>query len=226
MNGRILQFESHRHGEALRLLPWLVIGRLDADEQTWVEQHVAGCSECRREYDAQCALLTACLQSDDAQIDGAATGGMWAAADAGWRRLRPRLQAPHAVSESIPLPLHRQWPQRPRWLGWALAAQALMITVLGAGLWRLPSATPSYRTLGTAPAAAAGNLVIVFDPQLDEGRLRDLLRASEARIVDGPNAAGAYVLAVPAPRLAMVRDTLRAAPGVTLVATLGPERKQ
>lgn len=231
MNGRILQFEGHRHGEAQRLLPWLVNGRLDADEQAWVEQHVAGCSECRREYDAQRALQTAWLQSDDAATDGVdAKGmdanGMWSAADAGWHRLRPRLQPPQVVQESIQLPLHRQWPQRPRWMGWALAAQALMITVLGAALWRLPSVTPSYRTLGTAPAAAAGNLVIVFDPHLDEGRLRGLLRASEARIVDGPNAAGAYVLAVPAPRLAMVRDTLRAAPGVTLVATLGPERKQ
>ena len=53
--------------------------------------------------------------------------------------------------------------------------------------------------------------------------MRGLLRASEARIVDGPNDAGAYVLAVPPARVAMVRDALRAAPGVTLVATLGSD---
>jgi len=65
--------------------------------------------------------------------------------------------------------------------------------------------------------------VVVFDPGIDEARLRALLRASEARIVDGPNDAGAYVLAVPAARVAAVRTALRAAPGVRLVESLAPE---
>ena len=76
------------------------------------------------------------------------------------------------------------------------------------------------------PPAPAGNLVIAFDPHLDEARLRSLLLASQARIVDGPNEAGAYVLAVAPARLPMVRDALRAAPGVTLVAALGPAPRQ
>ena len=50
--------------------------------------------------------------------------------------------------------------------------------------------------------------------------MQQLLRASQARIVDGPNEAGAYVLAVPVGREASVRDALRAAPGVTLVESL------
>jgi hypothetical protein len=56
--------------------------------------------------------------------------------------------------------------------------------------------------------------------------MRGLLRASDARIVDGPNDAGAYVLAVPQARVTQVRDALRSAPGVMLVATLGPDGRQ
>ena len=219
MNGRILHFDGRRHGEAQRLLPWLVNGRLEDDEQAWLEQHVAGCSDCRGELDALRALHLTCLQSEDTRMDR-----RLADADAGWRRLRARLQPPRPAHAPIwQALLHRPGTQGPRWLGWALAAQALTITVLGVALWTRPPAPASYRTLGAAPGSASGNLIIVFDPHLNEVRLRGLLRASEARIVDGPNDAGAYVLAVPTERLTMVRDALRAAPGVTLVAALGPE---
>ena len=221
MNGRILQFEGQRHGEAQRLLPWLVNGRLEGDELAWVEQHVAGCSECRRDYLAQHTLQAACLQSRAADSD-VRRDGTRNAADAGWLRLRARL--PTSATARAPVRQRQNVPWI-HWLGWATAAQALMILVLGVALWRQSSTTANYRTLGATPAVASGNLLIVFDAHLDEAHLRGLLRASEARIVDGPNEAGAYVLAVPAARLASVRDALRAAPGVTLVATLDPERR-
>jgi hypothetical protein len=231
MNGRILPFDARRHGEALRLLPWLVTGRLDDEERAWVEQHAAGCSDCRRELEELHALRDACRQAagEPGEMDAdlqARTPVATSGADADWRRLRARLQPPQRVHEPRWRPPHWQWRQRPRWLGWAVAAQALTITLLGAAWWRSPAAPTApaqYRTLGATPAVAVGNLVIVFDPRLDESRLRGLLLASEARIVDGPNEAGAYVLAVPPARLPMVRDALRAAPGVTLVASLGPE---
>lgn len=223
MNGRILQFEARRHGEAERLLPWLVNDRLEGEEQAWVEQHVAGCSDCRRELDALRMLRTACRQSDDRSADQRRTSGESSDVDRSWRRLRTRLQPPRPTCESRWQALRRQWRQGPAWMGWALAAQTLTITALGIALWRQPAASAGYRTLGATPAVATGNLVIVFDPHLDELRLRRLLRASEARIVDGPNDAGAYVLAVPAARLSTVRDALRAAPGVTLVASLAAD---
>jgi hypothetical protein len=62
--------------------------------------------------------------------------------------------------------------------------------------------------------------VVVFEPGASQARTQQLLRASQARIVDGPNEVGAYVLAVPAARVASVRDALRAAPGVSLVESL------
>jgi hypothetical protein len=73
------------------------------------------------------------------------------------------------------------------------------------------------------PAAADARLVVVFEPGASQARTQQLLHASQARIVDGPNEVGAYVLAVPAMRVARVRDALRGAPGVTLVESLDPE---
>ena len=231
-NGRIVPFQAQDHGEAQRLLPWVVNGRLDGDERVWVEQHIDGCSDCQRELDELRRLQAAWLQSDQVQSDHVhadPADGMpmrvARQADAGWRRLRERLQ-PSPTSISRPSNRRTSRLSGARWLGWAVAAQALLITVLAAALWQQPSAIARYHTLSAAPVATSGNLIIVFDPALPETRLRGLLRATDARIVDGPNDAGAYVLSVPAARLVSVRDALQAASGVTLVAALGPAQRQ
>ena len=218
MSGHILPFEDRRHGEAQRLLPWLANGRIEDSERAWLEQHVAECGECARELDALRTLQSVFLHSAPPRADTTASRH----ADAGWKRLRPRLRNEPAPRVGPWRALQRQFLQAPRWMGAAVIAQALALLVLAVVPWRPGSLTPAYHTLGAAPVAS-GNLVVVFDPQLAESRMRDLLRASEARIVDGPNDAGAYVLAVPPARVDMVRDALRAAPGVTLVATLGSD---
>jgi hypothetical protein len=219
MSGRILQFEARRHDEAMRLLPWLLTGRLDDADRAWLEPHVDGCAECRRELDALRDVQAACRPDPDRDppgLDAAAPD-----ADRGWDRLRARLQPPVPAAGASWRSRRPPPRRRERWQRWALAAQAAVIAVLAVVAWRTP-APAEYRTLGAAPPANAGNLVIVFDPALDESHLRSLLLASQARIVDGPNDAGAYVLAVPPARLPIVQDALRAAPGVTLVAALGP----
>lgn len=217
MSGRILQFEARRHGEAMRLLPWLVNGRLDEAERGWMESHVAGCAECRQEIDALRELQSGC-RAPDAADDACGAND----ADRGWQRLQVRLQP--ALAATGERPLQRRW-LRPHWQRWAIAAQAAVIAILAVVLWQQPEPA-AYHTLGAVSAAKPGNLVIVFDPRTDESRMRRLLLASQARIVDGPNDAGAYVLAVPPARLPMIRDALRAAPGVTLVATLAPGASQ
>jgi hypothetical protein len=216
VSGSILPFEGRRHAEAQRLLPWLLTGQLDDDERAWLEPHVAGCGDCRHELEQLRALRDACVEADDGSPDHASA--TTSAADRGWRRLRPLLQPSRTLREQA---WRHAQGRRPRWLGWAVAAQAATLAALAIALWQ-PSTPARYRTLGATPAVPTGNLVIAFDPRLDEMHLRRLLLASQARIVDGPNDAGAYVLSVAPARLPMVRDALRAAPGVTLVATLGP----
>lgn len=230
MSGSILPFEGRRHAEAQRLLPWLLTGRLEDDEHAWLEAHVSGCGDCRNELEQLRVLRDACAQAEGAQADAgvaifaeARPGDAGSTeADRGWRRLRPLLQPSRMLREHA---WRAPATRRPRWLRWAIAAQAATLAALAFALWQ-PPAPARYRTLGATPPAATGNLVIAFDPHLDEADLRRLLLASQARIVDGPNDAGAYVLSVPSARLPMVRDALRAAPGVTLVAALGPASRQ
>jgi len=217
VSGRILQFEARRHGEAMRLLPWLVNGRMDEAERGWVESHVAGCAECRQELDALRQLQSGC-RAPDAAADARDADE----ADRGWQRLQGRLQP--ALATPGGRPAQHRW-LRARWQRWAIAAQAAVIATLAVVLWQQPEPA-AYHTLGAASAATSGNLVIVFDSRTDESRMRRLLLASQARIVDGPNDAGAYVLAVPPARLPMIRDALRAAPGVTLVESLAPGASQ
>jgi hypothetical protein len=207
MNGRILPFEPRGHDEALRLLPWLVNGSLEAEARGWVDAHVIGCAECRRERALLEDLHAACLQEEESD----------AGVDAGWRRVRACVQ-PRAAAPSPWQAWRRQWAHAPRWVGWTLAAQAALVVAFGGllavGVPRVQAPSATYRTLG---ATSTGNLMVMVDPAMREAQWRGLLQASGARIVDGPNAAGAYVLAVPPQRTAHACDALRAAPGVLLV---------
>ncbi|MGN6513834.1 MAG: zf-HC2 domain-containing protein [Lysobacteraceae bacterium] len=210
MSGRVLPFAPRSHEEALRLLPWLVNGSLQPEERGWLDEHVAGCPRCRSERALLEELHAACVQDqeDDAGLE------------AGWWRVRACVQ-PHAPAPSRWQAWRRRWARTPRWIGWTLAAQALIVFAAGTLLLlapRLPTASADYRTLGAAPAR--GNLVVMVDPQMQEARWRGLLQASGARIVDGPNPTGAYVLAVAPARVAQACDALRAAPGVLLVERL------
>jgi len=213
---KILRFEGSAHSETQRLLPWYVNDTLDDDDVVRVEDHLVECGQCRRELEFLRLLESVCVQASPVPDPTDA-----------FARLRDRLQPPRTqASPSLLARLREAWGASPAWLRAAVAASFM----LAAGMWGLTlvreEAPAMYRTLGDAPPEAvvrdAGlrHLVVVFDPHIEHARMQQLLRASQARIVDGPNEAGAYVLAVPVGREASVRDALRAAPGVTLVESL------
>lgn len=219
MSGRVLRFEGSAHDETERLLPWFVNGTLEDDELANVQQHLAQCARCQQEVETLRQLQAACVHESG-------TDGSVAMVPA-FARLRARIAS---ATARVPRPRWSDmlggWWQAAPWLRAAIAVQFGVIVLLG--VWLIATPPPAaYRTLGDAGAAASavsdtGRLVVMFDPGIDEAQLRRLLQASGARIVDGPTAAGAYVLAVPAARIATVRDALRAAPGVALVETLEP----
>jgi len=68
-------------------------------------------------------------------------------------------------------------------------------------------------------------LLVVFDPRLTDAQLRELLGANHARIVDGPNTAGAFLVAAPKGQADLVRNALRASPGVAMAERLAPPAK-
>jgi hypothetical protein len=198
--GRVLRFEGSAHAEADRLLPWLVNGTLEGEELERVRAHLVECAACQREVAWLQSLQTAC-QTDDA-------------APAVPRRAvqrRRRAAIPHG-------------PRRRAWQHWVIAAQAVLVLALAAALLRPEHAPPAAYHALSAPRAPRARLVVVFAPSLSEARMRQLLQACDARVVDGPTASGAWVLSVPAARATPIREALRAAHGVTLVASLDARR--
>lgn len=190
---------SAEHDELSELLPWFVTGRLSAEETARVEAHLADCAECQAEVAFEKRLTSEVARLP---ID----------VERGWAQMRGRIEA------NDDAPPARNGGGRATWLGWGLAATFAIV----AGVSWLPQTqtqapAPAYAALGAAAAAdASGNVVVVFHPDTTERQLRAVLKAGEARIVDGPTAAGGYVLHVAEARKAAALKVLRAQDRVVL----------
>jgi anti-sigma factor RsiW len=213
MTGRVLQLDPAAHKVADVLLPWFVNGTLDADELAFVERHLDRCGSCQREVEWLRELHAACIAGEG---DPGASKAL--------RKLRRRLEQPRGAHGPLAR-LREFWNSSRPWTRWAVAAQLAAVIVMGA--WLLPAAEgPAlYRTLGASDAGtpASGNLVVVFEPNTTEADMRRILRDAGARIVDGPTQTNAYVLDVPAQRIAQATQALRAERAAVLVEPLGSQ---
>jgi anti-sigma factor RsiW len=208
MTGRVLRFDQAEHKVVDVLLPWFVNGTLDPDERELVQQHLRGCTACQQQVDWLRDLHAAC-------VAGCAQGG----ASKAFERLRHQLEAPPARRDSKARLRSRKIAARFA-LPWAIAAGVTILIVL-ASLWGPMLDAPAlYRTLGAGHTVAHGSLVVVFDPATRESELRGILRAVEARIVDGPTAQNAYVLDVAAERQDQALQALRTERAVVLAERL------
>jgi anti-sigma-K factor RskA len=226
VTGHVLPFEGRSHRDVERLLPWYVNATLDAGERDLVRQHLADCAHCRSEVAALRALVGAgaedTVEPDDAR-----------ALDRDWSRLRVRLHAQRReASRSSVHRMRTGWRTSAKWMRVALAAQVCVVAVLAVFLMRTERAPSTdaasfdapYRTLSatSSPIPSNDTMLVVFDPRLTDAQLRELLGANHARIVDGPNAAGAFLVAAPQGQAELVRNALRASPGVAMAELLAP----
>ena len=197
----IIRLHGDPHAQVQRLLPWYLNGSLDGEEAAQLEAHLEDCAECREDLKAEEAMARQIrtLPSD---------------ADRGWTALKARVEGGKAAP--------RQGSDRALFgrrvsLGWAVVAQAaclaLVIPIVAVTLSR---PQPLYRSLGSAPTAESGNLVVIFKPDISEQALRSTLTQNGARIVDGPTSADAYVLHVPAARRSEILARLKADHGISL----------
>ena len=197
----IIRLNGEPHAQAQRLLPWYVNGSLEGDELAQVEAHLADCAECREDVKTEQSLARQIrtLPSD---------------VERGWASLRARVEGSGRDQ--------RREAGRPLFgrrisVGWAVAAQAaslaLLIPIVALTLSR---PQPLYRTLGSAPSAASGNLVVIFKPDSSEQTLRTILMQNHARIVDGPTTTDAYVLHVAGDHRAEVLARLKSDRNVSL----------
>jgi Putative zinc-finger len=193
----VIRLNGDPHAQAQRLLPWYVTGSIDAEEAAQVEAHLNDCAECHEDLEAELALArqVKTLPSDE---------------ERGWAGLKARVQDPSTAKRDGFF--GRRVP-----LGWALAAQAASLAILVTIVaFALVSPKPLYRTLGSAPTAESGNLVVIFKPETPERTLRATLMQNGARIVDGPTSTDAYVLHATAARRAEILARLRASPDISL----------
>jgi hypothetical protein len=205
---RIIPLDADRHEEIRKLLPWYETGRLEAAEAARVEAHLRDCSDCLAELRSERELH-------------AVVAGLELDVEHGWSELRSRLEAhptaPDRTAGRAKVRAVLAGPGR----RWALAATVALAVAAGLALPRFEPAA-RYRTLGAAPPAAAGNLIVVFQPDTAERDLRGALRASGARLVDGPTAADAYVLRAPAESRPAALAKLRNDPHVVLAEPIDP----
>ncbi|MGN8001348.1 anti-sigma factor family protein [Sphingomonas sp. 22176] len=199
--GDLLHLRGDPHEATMLLLPWYVTGEIEPGDRLLVDAHLADCADCRDELAAERRLH-------------GAVADLPAPSAAGWDRMMAELARPEA-----PAQLPRSFLRR---AGWMLAAQAAVL-VLGVGVVlhlqrQAPSvATPqSYHALGSPQQGQAGNILVMFAPDTREPALRKAIEASGARLVDGPTAAGAYLLAIAPGERAAALARLRTQAGVTL----------
>jgi len=193
--GHVLPFNSDPHRETRELMPWLITGRLEPEERARVEAHLAGCEECSHELATERALAQ--------QVAGLsnATGTSWAT-----MRARLDTAARQHTLPPAPQPFRRRFTLKQ--IGTVLAAQAALLAAAVTITLRIEAPTAPYHALGSTPAAT-GNAIAIFRPDARESDISRLLKANDARLVDGPTAAGAYVLCIPEDRRAKVLDRLR-----------------
>ena len=190
MRMRLFRFDDPAHAESAELLPWHANGTLDPLERGRVDRHVAECVACRRDL-AELVRIQEILKADD-ELDLAmphSLDRMHALLDSGTRRRRTDVGG-----------VMNRWIGLPLWARVAIPAQALLVVLLLALVIAGRSTEPAYyRLLGAAPTLApdADRIVVVFAPGTTEQTMRQTLLRIAARVVDGPNAAGAYTLQLP-----------------------------
>ena len=224
MSGRILSFEGHAHRDVERLLPWYANATLDDEDIVLVEAHLEHCEPCR----AELAAMRAVIDAGKATHVHAQAREDARDADHAWSHMRQRLHAARrAPSTRFDFSRVRDgWRGSAPWMRIALAAQCAAVVVLAAFVLRTEPAPPpqTFHTLSATPSPVSSQdtLLVVFDPRLTDAQLRELLGANHARIVDGPNATGAFLVATPPGQAEPVRNALRASPGVAMAERLAP----
>jgi anti-sigma factor RsiW len=218
VGGRIVDLLSTPHLATEALLPWLLNDTLTSAERSQVEAHLRSCAQCSAELAQQKQLQS--------HYSGAATPDPALDIDAAFARLLPRLDDQPVRSPRRPL-----WrPRQPvRWWQLGLAVQMGVILALGSALLlQLKPTTQNedvaaYRGLAATAQRATGDALVVFDPNASETQMRATLQRFGARIVDGPTAAGAFVVRFDDDPTAAMLVSLRSDPAIVRVESLSAQ---
>lgn len=186
-----------KHRQAWELLPWYVNGSLDGDELEAVERHLEGCDVCRHELALEERWAREIRASEELVYSP----------DRAFADLASRLEGIQSQARRSPAAARPSWWRR--WwrpqgeggtgvLRLAVVAQAAAILILVGVLWVEPEPA-EFRTVSDPTAAtemAGASVRVVFEEEITEVELRELLLGAGARLVDGPSRRGVYTLEV------------------------------
>ncbi|SFV00654.1 zf-HC2 domain-containing protein [Pseudoduganella namucuonensis] len=212
---------ANRHGAVRELLPWFVSGTLEGEELALVREHLEGCEQCREDVAWQQRLRAAPPSPPSGLDPERALARLMA-------RLEPRenpAPSPQAAAgwpAALAARWRALWSGGGGWMPWALAGQGVLIAGLLVQL--VPRDVQDYRALSSGAQPAAGQLVVMFNPDARVAEVQGMLQEHGARLVDGPTATGAYVLDVPAAGRSELVAALRASPAVRLAEPLDAGR--
>ena len=204
--GKVLHLFNDPHDATERLMPWYITGQLDAEDTARVEAHLLDCPSCLATLADEHAIARLVVQ-DEGEIDR------------GWAKLRERVEQP-AVPDFAP-PGLAEPPSRQRhgMARWATIAATVILGTFSAISIQLKS-DAQYHALGDAVVAPAGNIIVMFRPGIDKEALDQVIRGSGALRVNGPTAAGAYLVRTMDAKQDLVLQRLRQNPNVTLAELL------
>ncbi len=214
MSGSIIHLNTDAHQEAQELLPWFVLGTLNAEETAVVQEHLRSCSQCQADADHQRRLQAVAPAPPrlDAELD----------VNRAFARLKPQLAA---------MPQEKKGPRfedrleslrqaaRQWWMPWLIGAQTVALACLCIVVMQKQPAPVQYVALG-AHVDDKSNVVVMFKPQTSEAELRRILQSADARVIDGPTVAGAYLLHVNDAERIHALATLHNNPSVSMAESL------
>jgi anti-sigma factor RsiW len=183
------------HDEAEELLPWYATGQLEEPDRVRLEDHLTSCSDCREQLTLERRIVQE-FRTTDPEMD------------AGWTRLRSRIEAESSSARKLPHETGGLWKMLRQPAVATLAAAQVGFLVLSAGIL-LSLSRPTYHALASPPPSSAANVIVIFRAEATEEDIRDALKASGASIVGGPTAADAYLLRVSANQRSQALTSLR-----------------
>lgn len=216
----IIRLHTDAHHEAQELLPWFVLGTLNAEETALVQEHVRTCSQCQTEVEQQRKLQAVPPAPPHLDFEPDVNRA--------FARLKPQLAALQQEKNAPRLEdrlenlrqVARQW-----WMPWVIAAQTAALACLCIVLMQKQPGPVQYVALG-AHIDDKSNVVVMFKPQTTEAELRRILQGADARVVDGPTVTGAYLLHVGDAERTNALANLRHDPAVAMAESLGAGGKQ
>lgn len=192
--------------ETASLLPWYLSGTLGPREARAVEQHLAGCAACRDEVEHLRRLRTALASTVESRP--APARDLFAS-------VRSRIEADAPASALSTVPEASWWERLAAAIFGILPprlapAMALAVIVLQLGALAVVGTIAQQALRGPGVSTQSGpddrrplpagtvRLRVAFRDSAPAAEIRALLQRLEARVTDGPSAAGLYIVEAPA----------------------------